>query len=55
MRGGLRTVWFWVSHAVPRVHWTTYTENGDRRLAVWRQWGTRTWAVTTVSVAGIVD
>lgn len=44
---------FYLSHAVPRVHWTTYTETatGARRMAVWRQWGTRCWNVTHRTLA----
>lgn len=42
---------FLLAHLVPRVHWTTYrTDDGTRRMAVWRQWGTRCWDISDVAV-----
>lgn len=48
----MRRILFRLTHIVPRVHWTTYTDTatGQRHLAVWRQWGTRCWDVTDRAV-----
>lgn len=49
----MRRLRFWIAHAVPRTHWTTYTDTatGVRHLAIWRQWGTRCWDVTDAALA----
>lgn len=46
----MRRLRFWVGHALPRTHWTTYREDGVRRFAVWRQWGTRCYRVVDIPV-----
>lgn len=43
--------WF-IAHIVPRIHWTTYGENGKRYFHIWRQWFGKCWSHAKFEIKG---
>jgi len=39
--------WF-ITHLIPRIHWSSYTRKGERYLQIWRQWLGFCWDKTEV-------
>lgn len=35
----------WLTHPLPRTHWTAYGLEGEERICVWKQWGNRCYQV----------
>ena len=55
MRGqsmGGHMKWFF-AHILPRIHWTSYGEEGNIYLHIWRQWLGFCWDETKVRVGGM--
>jgi hypothetical protein len=39
-------------HLFPRLHWSAYERDGERRLVLWRQWFGRVWDVLDIRIPG---
>jgi hypothetical protein len=39
-----------LTHLIPRIHWSAYERDGQRRVMLWHQWCSHVWGATEFTV-----